>query len=120
MSVHNLGRDARQQLEKRNQSSSLKNVLEAEGNQPLEIQFNTEQEDGAFRQLHANNSRARKTKSLAEKGRKYEADILHEKRKGALSAEWKKRLKSLMIFFTLLVIEFLLQESLIKVPIGLS
>ena len=39
MSVHDLSEDASQELDRGKQSSSLENVIGAEGNQPLELQF---------------------------------------------------------------------------------
>ena len=51
----------------------------------MELQFNADKEDGALGQLHANHSRTRRTRSLTQKGRKYQADILLEKRKRTMS-----------------------------------
>ena len=60
MSVHDLSEDASQELDRGKQSSSLENVIGAEGNQPLELQFNGDKEDGAFEKLNANRSRTRR------------------------------------------------------------
>ena len=56
----------------------------------MELQFNADIEDGALGQLDANHSRIRKTGSLTEKRRKYQADILLEKRKRAISRMERK------------------------------
>ena len=68
----------------------MENVIGAEGNQPLELQFNSGTEDGALGQLDANHSRARSTRSLAEKGRRYQADILLQKKKRVMSRMQRK------------------------------
>ena len=57
MPAHDLSEDVSQQLERGNQSSSLENVIGAEGNQPFELQFGSGKEDGALEQLDANHSR---------------------------------------------------------------
>ena len=85
MSVHHLGEDVSQQLDRGKPSSSLENATGAEDNQPLELQFNADKEDCAPGQLDANHSRTRRTRSLTEKGRGYQDDILLEKRKKAMS-----------------------------------
>ena len=90
MSVHDLSEDASQELDRGKQSSSLENVIGAEGNQPLELQFNADKEDSALGQLDANRSRTRRARSLTEKGRRYRADILLEKRKRAMSRMFRK------------------------------
>ena len=90
MSVHDLSEDVSQQLDRGKQSSSLENVIGAEGNQPLELQSNADKEDGALGLLDANHSRTRRTRSLTEKGRRYQADILLEKRKRAISRMQRK------------------------------
>ena len=69
MFVHNLSEDVSQQLDRAEQSSSLEKVIGAEDNQPLELQFNAEKEDGALGQLDANHSSTRRARSLTEKGR---------------------------------------------------
>ena len=90
MSVHDLSEDVSQQLDRGKQSSSLENVIGAEGNQPLELESNADKEDGALGLLDANHSRTRRTRSLTEKGRRYQADILLEKRKRAISRIQRK------------------------------
>ena len=60
ISVHDLSEDVSQQLE---------NVIGTEGNEPLELQFNADKEDGALGQLDANHSSTRRARSLTEKGR---------------------------------------------------
>ena len=70
MSVHDLSEDVSQQLDRGKQSSSLENVIGAEGNQPVELHFNADIEDGALGQLDANHSRIRRTRSMTEKRRK--------------------------------------------------
>ena len=67
----------------------MENVIGAEGNQPLELQSNADK-DGALGQLDANHSRTRRTRSLTEKGRRYQADTLLEKRKRAISRIQRK------------------------------
>ena len=69
MFVHNLSEDVSQQLDRAEQSSSLEKVIGAEDNQPLELQFNADKEDGALGQLDANHSSTRRARSLTEKGR---------------------------------------------------
>ena len=69
ISVHDLSEDVSQQLDRGKQSSSLENVIGAEGNEPLELQFNADKEDGALGQLDANHSSTRRARSLTEKGR---------------------------------------------------
>ena len=69
MFVHNLSEDVSQQLDRAEQSSSLEKVIGAEDNQPLELQFNADKEDGALGQLDANDSSTRRARSLTEKGR---------------------------------------------------
>ena len=90
MSFHDLSEDVSQQLDKEEQSSNLENIIGAEGNQPVELQFNAEIEDGALGQMVANHSRIRKTRSLTEKGRMYQTDTLLEKRKRAISRMQRK------------------------------
>ena len=48
MSVHDLSEDVSQQLDRVKQSSNLENVIGAEGHQPVELQLNTDIEDGAM------------------------------------------------------------------------
>ena len=90
MSVHDLSEDVSQQLDRGKQSSNLENIIGAEGNQPVELQFNADIEDGALGKLDANHSRIRRTRSLTEKGRRYQADTLLEKRKRAISRMQRK------------------------------
>ena len=90
MYVHDLSEDVSQQLDRVKQSSSLENVIGAEGNQPLELQLNADNEDGALGQLDANHSRTRGRRSLIEIGRSYQANILLEKRKRAKSRMQRK------------------------------
>ena len=90
MSVHDLSEDVSQQLDRGKQSSSLENVIGAEGNQSWELQSNADKEDGALGPLKANHSRTRRTRSLTEKGRRYYADILLEKRKRTISRMQRK------------------------------
>ena len=54
----------------------MENVIGAEGNQSVKLQCNADTEDDALGQLDANHSRIRRTRSLTEKERKYQADIL--------------------------------------------
>ena len=67
MSVHDWSEDVSQQLDRGEQSSNLENVIGAEGNQAVEL-----------------------TRSLTEKGRRYQANTLLEKRKRAISRMQKK------------------------------
>ena len=90
MPAHDLSEDVSQQLDRGKQSSSLENVIGAEGNQPLELQFNSGKEDGALGQMDANHSRTRRTRSLTEKGMRYQAHILLEKKKRAMSGMQRK------------------------------
>ena len=90
MSVHDLSEDVSEQLDKGEQSSNLENAIGAEGNQPVELQFNADIEDGALGKMDANHSRIRRTRSLTEKGRRYQADTLLEKRKRAISRMHRK------------------------------
>ena len=46
----------------------------------MELQFNGDIEDGALGQLDANHSRIKRTRSLRENERRYQADTLLEKR----------------------------------------
>ena len=71
------------------------NVIGAEGNQPLELPFNPDK-DGALGQLDADHSRARRTRSLTERGRRYQADIMLEKRKRAMSRMQRKIVDDLL------------------------
>ena len=80
MSGHDLSEDVTQQLDRGKESSNLENVIGAEGNQPVELQFNGDIEDGALGQLDANPSRIKRTRSLRENERRYQADTLLEKR----------------------------------------
>ena len=89
MSVHDLSEDVSQQLDRGKQSSSLENVIGAEGNQSRELQSNADKH-GALGLLEANHSRTRGARSLTEKGRRYQADILLEKRKRAISRMQRK------------------------------
>ena len=90
MSVHDLSEDVSQQLDRGEQSSNLDNAIGAEGNQPVELQFNADIEDGALGQMDANHSRIRRTRSLTEKERRYQADTLLEIRKRAISRMQRK------------------------------
>ena len=90
MSVHDFNDDVSQQLDRGKQSSSLENVIGIGGNQPLGLQFNADKEDYALGKLDSNHSSTRRTRSLAEKGRRYQADILLEKRKRAMSRMQRK------------------------------
>ena len=90
MSVHDLSEDVSQQLDRGKQSPSLENVIAAEDNQPMELQSNADKEDGALGLLDANHSRTRRTRSLPEKGRTYEAGMLLENRKMAISRMQRK------------------------------
>ena len=81
ISVHDLSEDVSQQLE---------NVIGTEGNEPLELQFNADKEDGALGQLDLYHCRIRRKRSLTEKGRRYQAYILLEKRKRAMSRIQRK------------------------------
>ena len=90
MFVHNLSEDVSQQLDRAEQSSSLEKVIGAEDNQPLELQFNADKEDGALGQLDLYHCRIRRKRSLTEKGRRYQAYILLEKRKRAMSRIQRK------------------------------
>ena len=56
----------------------------------MELQFNADIEDGVLGQMDANYSRIRRTRSLTEKGRRYQADTLLEKRKRAISRMQRK------------------------------
>ena len=85
MPVHDLSEDVSQHLARGEQSSSLENVIGVEGNQPVELQFSADIEDGALWQMDANHSRIRRTRSLTEKGSRYQGDTLLEKRKRAIS-----------------------------------
>ena len=90
-----MSEDVSQQLDRGKQSSSLENLIGAEGNQPLELQFNADKEDGALGQVDANHSSIRRTRSRTEKRRRYQADILPEKRQRALSRIQRKALYSI-------------------------
>ena len=56
----------------------------------MELQFNSGKEDGTLGQLDANHSRTRSTRSLTEKGRRYQADILLEKKRRVMSRMQRK------------------------------
>ena len=90
MPVHDLSEDVSQQLDRGEQSPNLENVIGVEGNQPVELQFNADIEDVALGQMDANHSRIRRTRSLTEKGSRYQADTLLEKRKKAISRMQRK------------------------------
>ena len=90
MSVHDWSEDVSQQLDRGEQSSNLENIIGAEGNQAVELQFNADIEDSALGQMDANHSRIRRARSLTEKGRRYQANTLLEKRKRAISRMQKK------------------------------
>ena len=96
MSVYDLSEDVSQQLDRGEQSSNLKNVIGAEGNQPVELKFNADIGDGALGQMDANHSRLRRTRSLTEKGRRYQANTLFENRERVIS-RMQRKAKPLMI-----------------------
>ena len=86
----------------------------------MELQLNVDIEDGALGQLNANHSSIRRTRSLTEKGRRYQLDTLLEKRKRAISRMQRKAIKPLMIYFIQLVIRLLFEKNLISILICLS
>ena len=111
--------DVSQQLDRGKQSSNFENVIGAEDNQPVGLQFNADVEDGALGQLDANNSRIRRTRQLTEKGRRYQADTVLAKRRRIVS-RMQRKVKPLMIYFIKLVIKLLLEKNFISILICLS
>ena len=79
-----------QQLKNENQPSSLENVIGEESNQLMELQSVAANDETALDELDEGHSRSRRTRTITRKGRRYQADLLSEKMRRAVSRMQRK------------------------------
>ena len=85
MSVQDLSEMKIQQKKEENQPSNLGNVIGEESNQLMELQSAAAKDEAALEELDEGHSRSRRIRTLTKKGHRYQADLLLEKRKRAMS-----------------------------------